>query len=95
MGACLTALNEAFWHTDKHASTTDDTGTPTRTVQHWFTRTLNNLATQLEISDTQAVRALLGCNADFSSEKFCYFAGSDFASHVLQSQDDQPSMSYQ
>ena len=66
----LSTLEESRRHIDSHPSLADDTGSTTRTVQHWLTRTANSLTSASEVADTQAVAALLNGTVEFTSECF-------------------------
>ena len=75
LGQCLTVLWNCQEHIQKHPSTVDDSGTTKKNVQHLFTRVLNTLHTQVEVSDTQAavILLLLGMDMELNSKTFSYF----------------------
>ena len=72
--ACLVALEHARQHIQKHPSVADDTGSAKRTVQHMFTRVINNLSKCIQVSDTQVALALLGMGTEIASDAFQYFS---------------------
>ena len=77
--ACLVALEKAQQHVQKYPSISEqDTGTDKRTVQHMFTRVVNELSRSIQISDTQAALALLNMGTKITSDSFNYF-GADFS----------------
>ena len=65
-----------------HPSVAEDSGTQKRNVQHTLTRTLNKLNSQMEVSDTQAVGALLGLDARITTEAFSYYDGRGYKNYI-------------
>ena len=84
MGNCLTALNEASKHVKKYVSTAEDTGTKKRTTQHILSRVLNSMNRHMEVSDTQAVLALLNQGAPMCSDTFSYYAATAAVYYVTR-----------
>eukprot|EP00957_Ditylum_brightwellii_P207662 15353969-Ditylum_brightwellii.AAC.1 len=58
-------------HNPQFASAAEDSVTLQRTVQHWWTHTLNKLDSMLEIADTRAAEALLTLCTEVCSDSFC------------------------
>jgi hypothetical protein len=81
---CLTALEAANEHISKHPSKADDsTSNKTkRNTQYLFTRTLHQLYTSMEVSDTQAALTLLGMGSELCSDSFQY-VGVSYAINLL------------
>ena len=84
LATCLTTLNEAHKHTQKHTSIAEDSGTDQRTSQHILSRTLNSLNKQMEVSDTQAVLGLLGVGSQIRSHHFHYYGAQDAVQFVTK-----------
>ena len=84
LGDCLSVLHAAKKFIDKHPSVAEDTGTTRRTAMHWMTRTLNMLAGQMEVSDTQCALSLLGLGCEVSSDSFAYFSCWEAMSEVKE-----------
>ncbi len=94
LGQCLTTLSASMDHVKQYPSQAKkDAGSDKRTVQHYMTRTLNSLATQTEVVDTQASAALLGLKANVCTHSCVYFSPQDAMSYVqsLQQSDAQAS----
>ena len=53
-----------------------------RTAQHLLTRTANTLNKQMEVSETQAVLALLGQGSQIKSHSFAYYGACDAVDFV-------------
>jgi hypothetical protein len=70
----LLALEKAQQHIEKFPSHAPDADTDTtkRTVQHLFSRTLNQLYSHVEVSDTQVALFLLGMGTEVTSDCFGY-----------------------
>ena len=79
---CMSVLLEAYHHVEKYPSVAEDSGTDRRTVQHIVTRVLNSLNVQMEITDTQAVAALLGIGSEITSEVFAYYGAHDAVKYL-------------
>ena len=89
LGHCLTTLNDSMEHVKEYPSRSKkDSGTDKRTVQHYITRTLNSLATQVEIADTQAAAALLGIRANVCTHSFMYFSPHDAIDYIRSLQSN-------
>jgi len=96
--ACLTALETAQRHIEEHPSTADDALTEKRSVQHMFTRVLNELSRSMEISDTQIALSLLNMGIEVSSDSYHYIGGDycvNFFSHHFDDKVSSPSQKQQ
>jgi hypothetical protein len=69
---CLTVLDKAYQHTLDYPSRASDTGTDEHGVKHFLERTLNRLGLHMEVSDYQAIAALLGMPIEIRSDLFAY-----------------------
>jgi len=68
---CLMALSNAQTHIAQYPSRADDSGTNSRTVTHLFTRVLNSMWSQQQVSDTQVALALLNeLDTEAASDSF-------------------------
>ena len=66
----LLTLDKARSYVEKFPSIAEDSGSKSRSLQHWLTRTLNSLDNTMEVADTQATAALLDMDVEISTE--CY-----------------------
>jgi hypothetical protein len=73
LDSCLQALNKAQQHIDNYPSAASNSGTDRRTVQHLFTRVLNQIYSHIEVSDSQAALSLLNMGCEITSDTFAYF----------------------
>ena len=83
--ACLVALENAQRHVEEFPSVAKNVGTNTRTVQHMFTKVLNDLSRSVEMSDTQVALDLLNTGSEFTSDSYHYF-GADFSVNHFHAQ---------
>ena len=81
---CLVLLNKAAKDIQNRPSIAEDTGTSTRTAKHLLTRTINMLNKSMEVSDTQAVLALLGEGSQIRSHKFVYYGARDAVNYITK-----------
>ena len=88
--ACLTALENAQADVEKFPSIADDTGTDKRTVQHMFTRVLNELSRSVEISDTQVALDLLNTGSEITSDSYKFFGADYCVNHFLHHTQPAP-----
>ena len=70
---CIPIIEQAYKHVIDKGSVASDQGTDLRLAKHLGMRLLNLLDSKLEISDTQAVAALLGMGAQVVTDNFWYF----------------------
>lgn len=71
--ASLISLEQAANHVEQYKSIASDSGSAKRTVQHMFTRAVNDLARSVQISDTQVALCLLNTGTEVTSDSFGYF----------------------
>eukprot|EP00957_Ditylum_brightwellii_P045907 3482469-Ditylum_brightwellii.AAC.1 len=83
MDACLIALEHAQRHIELYPSSADNTGTARRSVQHIFTRVLNNLSRSIHVSDTQVALSLLNMDLEVSSDSYHYFGANYSVNYFL------------
>ncbi|CAB9516444.1 helicase PIF1 [Seminavis robusta] len=76
--ACLVALEAAQRHIEQFPSSADDSGTDRRSIQHMFTRVLNDLSRSIQVSDTQVALSLLNMGTELTSDSFRFF-GADYS----------------
>ena len=84
LNTCITAYEAAHKHVEEYPSVAKDTGSKKRTVQHIFTRVLNDLARSIEIHDTQVALQLLNMNPELQSDSYRYF-GADYGANYYLS----------
>jgi hypothetical protein len=70
----LPVILESARHINDYPSLAEDSGTPSRTNQHWVTRTLNHLSGQSEYPQAMCASTLLGYTSTICSHafKFCF-----------------------
>ena len=68
--ACLVALEKAQEHVKKFPSVAEDSGSNKRTVQHMFTRVVNELSQSIQISNTQVALSLLNMGTEITTDTF-------------------------
>ena len=88
MQASLTALDAAFKHIQQYPSQAEDSGTQSRTTQHWLVNIRNTALIQKEICDTQALAALVGpVDALITTDSFVYFGPYDHIKEIFKQYD--------
>ena len=89
---CIPILKKTYDDILKRKSIAEDSGTDTRFAKHMGMRLLNQLDRKMEISDTQAMAALLEMGPQVSTDTYRYLNPFWHVAFVKQTIDKQPNL---